>query len=442
MRIAVVGSGISGNLAARLLASEHDVTLLEAGKHPGGHANTVDVEVAGEGFSVDIGFMVFNYQTYPNFCRLLDLLDVPSRPSDMTLSVRCDATGLEYQGGTLSGLFAQRLNLVRPRFWQMLGDILRFNRDARRDAGSQALFSVTLAEYLRDRGYGRWMIDRYLRPMIAAIWSASPYKVDRFPVHFLLGFLRNHGLLQVRNQPQWRTVIGGSRQYVSALLRPLGDRLRLNCPVRSVRRHEDHVVVETAQQPAEVYDEAVLSTHADQSWSILRDADSLEREILGAFPYQQNEAVLHTDTTLLPKEKRAWASWNYHVSGDSSQPATVTYDLSRLQGHASAEPILLTLNETDSIDPAKVLRRFTYHHPAYRLESIAAQQRHGEISGRRRTHFCGAYWGNGFHEDGVNSALAIAEHFGIGLEACTVAFTKAASPITAARREPIASTTT
>ncbi len=258
-------------------------------------------------------------------------------------------------------------------------------------------------------------------------------EVDRFPVNFLIGFLRNHGLLQVRNQPRWQTIIGGSRQYVDALLAPVA--VRLNCPVRTVARHVDHVVVKPADQPAEIFDEVVMATHADQTMSLLSDADQLECEVLSAFPYQENDAILHTDISLLPEQRRAWASWNYHVASGPSQPATVTYDLSRLQGHASAEPILLTLNETESIDPGKVLRRFTYHHPAYRLESIAAQQRHSEISGRTRTHFCGAYWGNGFHEDGVNSALAVAKHFGIGLEACTVASTKDRLPTNAANRK-------
>ena len=434
MRIAIIGSGISGSLVARLLANRHDVTLFEAAHYAGGHANTVDVEVDGEQFSVDTGFMVFNRRTYPNFCRLLEYLDVPCRESDMTFSVCCDATRLEYQGGTLNGLFAQRLNLLRPAFWSMLLDILRFNREATRDAATADLCCSTLSDYLREGGYGRWMIDRYLRPMIAAIWSASPEEVDRFPVHFLLGFLRNHGLLQVRNQPRWRTIVGGSRKYLQALLRPIQDRVRLNCPVEGVWRHTDHVVLKVVDKSPEIFDEVIFATHADQTLKLLSDADEIEQELLQAFPYQPNEAVLHTDTGLLPVNRRAWASWNYRVKKESDQPATVTYDLSRLQGHNSSTPILLTLNDTQSIDTSKILRTFSYHHPAFRLESITAQKQHGSVRGRRRTHFCGAYWGYGFHEDGVNSALAVAKHFGIELERCTVASTKVTSPTSAASR--------
>jgi len=440
MRIAIVGSGISGNVAARLLATAHDVTLFEAGDYAGGHANTVDVEVGGSVFPVDTGFMVFNERTYPNFCRLLSMLDVPSQDSDMSFSVRCERTGWEYQGSSLNGLFAQRRNAVRPAFLNMLRDIRRFNRQAPRDVAAGRFGRATLGEYLAARRYGRRFVEQYLVPMTSAIWSARPEEIYQFPLHFLVGFFRNHGLLQLRDRPQWKTILGGSRVYVSALLAPLGDRVRLRTPVQCVTRSDFHVVVKPAAEAAEIFDHVVFATHADQTLKLLTDATAPEREILSAFPYQKNDAVLHTDTRLLPRRRRAWASWNYHVPREDDHPPTVTYDLSRLQRHGSREPILLTLNEAHRVRPEKILRRFTYDHPAYRWESVRAQDRWAEISGRRRTHFCGAYWGYGFHEDGVSSALAVAKHFGIALndglevgrEPCKVASMKVASSTGAA----------
>lgn len=425
MRIAVIGGGISGNLAARLLHAKHDVWLFEAERRLGGHAHTVDVSLGGQTCAVDTGFMVFNERTYPNFCRLLRLLGIASRSSDMSFSVQCAATGLEYEGSSLNGLFAQRKNLLRPAFLRMLADILRFNRDASRlrfdNAANQR---VTLGEYLHERRYGQSFARHYLLPMTAAIWSCRPQQVLEFPLQFLVAFMQNHGLLQCRHQPQWRTIVGGAKRYVAALLAPLGERVRRGCSVVRVTRHIDHVFVETEHGPPEVFDQVVFATHADQTLRLLADADAGEHEILGAFPYQTNDAVLHTDIRLLPRSRRAWASWNYRVPIDADRSATVTYDLSRLQGHTAPRRILLTLNDAAAIDPSTVVDRFTYRHPAFGSNCLAAQRRRDEISGRRRTHYCGAYWGYGFHEDGVNSALSVAQHFGIGLDACKVAFTK------------------
>ena len=432
MRIAIIGTGISGSLAARLLASEHDVTVYEANGYPGGHANTVDVSLGGRSFQVDTGFMVFNRKTYPNFCRLLEILDVKSQPSDMSFSVRCSRSGLEYQSMSLNGLFAQRSNALRPSFLGMLRDIARFNRlSAQAVRSGELKDGRTVGNFLRQCDVGKPFVQNYLTPMAAAIWSAEPGSILDFPAEFMIGFFANHGLIQLRNRPQWRTIVGGSRQYVAALLSPISARVRLHTPVRSVTRSPEGVLVTASDGTVKLFDRVVLATHADQTLGLLADATETEREVLSAFPYQSNEAVLHTDTRLLPRRRRAWASWNYHVRTGSEGCASVTYDLSRLQRHDTPTPILLTLNETTSIDPAKVLRRFTYHHPAYSRGSIAAQQRHTEISGQNKTHYCGAYWGYGFHEDGVNSALAVARDFGIGLEACTVASTREPSPTTA-----------
>jgi predicted NAD/FAD-binding protein len=424
MRIAIVGGGISGNLAARLLAARHDVTLFESEPRAGGHSRTIDVHAFGSTHRVDTGFMVFNERTYPNFCRLLRLLGIEAAPTDMSLSIRCDAVGLEYQGSSLNGLFAQRRNLVRPAFLRMLADIVRFNRAASCwiDAG---LGEGSVRDLLAEHRFGGWFVDKYLVPMSAAIWSCAAGQLLDFPAHFLLGFLRNHGLLQIHDRPQWQTVTGGARRYVEALLAPLRDRVVAGRGVEAVWRRPDHVLVQTCGQPAEAFDAVVLACHADTSLALLRDADADEERILASFPYQSNEAVVHTDTSLLPRRRRAWASWNYRVSENASAPVAVTYDLSRLQGHDTPTPILLTLNSTERIADEHVLDRHVFRHPVFTRASLRAQAEHGRLNGRRRTYFCGAYWGYGFHEDGVNSALAVADCFGLGWDTWKAASTKA-----------------
>ena len=426
MRIAVIGAGISGGLTARLLSARHEVTLFEANSYAGGHANTVDVQFDDATFPVDTGFMVFNRQTYPHFCRLLEILKIPAQASDMSFSVRNNNTNLEFQGSSLNGLFAQRLNALNPSFGKMLWDIVRFNRRASAAVASGGVDAKeTVGDFLQRWKIGGRFISDYLVPMSAAIWSANPETILDFPARFMLGFFANHGLIQISNRPQWFTIPEGSRRYVTALLAPLREQVRLNTPVSSVTRSVDDVTVEPVGGPPETFDQVVFAIHADQTLRLLTDATPSEREVLGEFPYQSNDAVLHTDTTLMPNNRRAWASWNYHIPCGDRRTASVTYDLSRLQNHESPEPILLTLNDTQSIDPSRVIRRFTYHHPGFSQSSVAAQQRYNEISGANNTHYCGAYWGYGFHEDGVNSALAVAAQFDLSLESCKAVSTKA-----------------
>ncbi|HPM82593.1 MAG TPA: FAD-dependent oxidoreductase [Candidatus Anammoximicrobium sp.] len=426
MKIAIIGSGISGLLAARLLADEHEVHVFEANDYAGGHTNTVSFEAFGRQYAADTGFMVFNDRTYPNFIRLLQMLDVPARMSDMSFSVRCDKTGLEYQGSSLNGLFAQRRNLLRPSFYRMLLEVLRFNRQSLELLQGDD-YELELGQYLERNRYSREFIDHYLIPMGAAIWSAPPERFRQFPARFIVSFFNNHGLLTVRGHPQWKTVAGGAVRYVQAITRPFADRIRLNCPVVSVRRCPDRVAVTWKNDGPEDFDAVVLAAHADQTLAMLADASDAERDILGAFPYQRNETVLHADPALLPRCRRAWASWNYCIPQEENQPVVLTYNLNRLQGHVSPDPICVTLNGTRRIDGQKILRRIEYHHPVYSREALAAQKRFAEINGRNRTYFCGAYWGHGFHEDGVNSALAVGQSFGKRLESCTVACTKGAS---------------
>jgi uncharacterized protein len=426
MRIAIIGSGISGLLAARLLAADHDIHVLEANNYAGGHTNTVSFEAFGRPYAADTGFMVFNDRTYPNFVRMLQMLDVPARNSDMSFSVRCDKTGLEYQGNSLNGLFAQRRNLVRPSFYRMLLDVSRFNRQSLELLHGED-YDLELGQYLDRNRYSQEFIEHYLVPMGAAIWSAPPERFRQFPARFIVDFFNNHGLLTVRGHPQWKTVQGGAVRYVEAITCPFADRIRLNCPVVSVRRYPDRVAVTWEHGGPEDFDAVVLATHADQSLAMLADASEAEREILAAFPYQRNDTVLHIDPSLLPRFRRAWASWNYRIPGEEGQPVVLTYNLNRLQGHVSPDPICVTLNGNRWIDEKKVLRRIEYHHPVYGREALAAQRRFHEINGQNRTYFCGAYWGHGFHEDGVNSALAVGQSFGKRLESCTVACTKGMS---------------
>ena len=427
MKIAVVGSGISGLLSARLLADEHEVHMFEANSYAGGHTNTVEFEAFGSRYAADTGFMVFNDRTYPNFVEMLQMLGVPARWSDMSFSVRCDRTGLEYQGSSLNGLFAQRRNLLRPSFYRMLLDVLRFNRRSLELLRGGTVPTglppppdyddeLELGQYLDRNRYSRQFIEHYLVPMGAAIWSAPPDRFLQFPARFIVNFFNNHGLLAVRGHPRWKTVERGAARYVEALTRPYADRIRLNCPVASVRRFPDRVAVTWQNGGPEDFDAVVLAAHSDQTLGMLADVSPAEQEILGAIAYQRNETVLHVDPSLLPRCRRAWASWNYGIPPEQGCPVVLTYNLNRLQGHSSTDPICVTLNAARSIDPARILRQLEYHHPVYSREALAAQKRFQEINGRNRTYFCGAYWGHGFHEDGVRSALAVAQSFGITMQ--------------------------
>lgn len=417
MRIAVVGAGVSGLSAAYRLAERHDVTLFEANDYPGGHVHTVDVEVGGERHAIDTGFIVFNDWTYPNFIALLDELGVASRPTTMGFSVQCARSGLEYNGSSLDGLFAQRSNLLRPSFWRMLRDILRFNRDAPREVldgpansatgSGERREELTVGQYLRRGGYSREFLEHYLLPMGSAIWSCPVGVFENFPIRFLVEFYRNHGLLNLNDRPTWRVVEGGSRTYVQALLERFRGAVRLSTPIRQVRRSAEQVEILTAAGGREEFDHVVLACHADQALRMLADPSPLERETLAEFPYEKNVALLHTDERALPRRRRAWAAWNYHLSKEPDDRATVTYCMNILQHVQSKHVFCVTLNGEERIDPARVLGRFVYEHPIFTVRRSVAQARHAELCNANRTSYCGAYWRNGFHEDGVVSALAV-----------------------------------
>ena len=409
-RIAIVGTGVSGLVAAHLLHDRHEIHLFEARDRVGGHVHTIDVpEPDGSVTRVDTGFIVYNESNYPLFSRLLARLGVATQPSDMSFSVRCDRTGVEYNGSTVSQMFTQRRNLFSPAFHRMIRDILRFNREAA-PAIRNGAARMTLGEYVAAAGYSQRLSEHYLLPMGSALWSMPRARVLDMPAEFFVNFFDNHGMLTVDDRPEWRVVRGGSDRYVERLIAPFADRIRLDAPVRHIARTPDGVRVD-----GEAFDDVIVACHADQALALLDDPTAAEREVLGAMSYQANDVVLHTDESILPRARRAWGSWNYHVQSADEGPATVTYNMNMLQTLAGPRTYCVTLNATDTIDPERILFRTTYHHPVYTTEAFAAQKRHTDVSGLHHTHFCGAYWGFGFHEDGARSGVRVAEVFGASL---------------------------
>ncbi len=419
MRIAIIGSGIAGMTAAHLLQEGHEVHLFEADGRPGGHANTVTVDLPGGPVAADTGFLVYNERTYPLFTRLLADLGVATHASDMSFSLTDLRSGLEWRATSLSTVFAQRRNLARRDFWAMLADVVRFNRLARRllaePAAGPTSEAGTLADLLAARRWSPSFLDWYLIPLGAAIWSADPGTFTQIPARTFAEFFSRHGLLGPGNQPAWRTVTGGSTRYVQAITEPLRNqgRLHVGTEVSKVRRQPGGVELLTPGGPA-TFEHVVIATHSDQALALLGDPTNEERHVLGAMRYQPNRATLHTDTALLPANRRAWASWNYVRPDGPAHRATLTYYLNRLQGFDADRPVLVTLNRDEAIDPAKVVTHFDYAHPVVDRASVAAQS-HQRFLSAGAVSYCGAYWGYGFHEDGVRSALAVCERFGARL---------------------------
>tara|TARA_B110000196_G_scaffold31632_1_gene23977 strand:- start:2860 stop:4161 length:1302 start_codon:yes stop_codon:yes gene_type:complete len=416
-KIAVIGAGISGLLSAYLLSREHDVTLFEANEYLGGHTHTKSVQSGGKTYPVNTGFIVYNDWTYPNFIKLMTQLGVASEASEMSFSVRDENTGLEYNGTSLNSLFAQRSNILKPTFWLMIKDILRFNKQTVEMVENDTISDTqSLGEFVKEHGYSDRFVNHYIVPMGAAIWSASVDVMMEFPLKFFLKFFNNHGMLSVDNRPQWRVISNGSQSYIEPLIEPFKNNIHLNTPIAEVTRSSDNVIIKTVAGEIHEFDQVVFSCHSDQALSMLTDATPQENDILGAIPYQMNEVVLHTDRRLMPKRKLAWAAWNYHIPQRLSEYAMVTYHMNALQNFDDApDDFMVTLNRTAEIAPGKIIDKYDYAHPVFTMDGIAAQQRHNEINNKNRSHYCGAYWFNGFHEDGVNSALRVAKSFGIHL---------------------------
>jgi hypothetical protein len=416
LKIAVVGTGISGMAAAWLLSERHDVTVYERSEWPGGHSHTVDVPDGHAAIPVDTGFIVYNETTYPNLKALFAHLNVPTEPSDMSFAVSLDCGRLEYcAGANFTGLFAQKRNIFRPRFWSMLTDIHRFYREAPTDIALLDELHTPLGDYLDMRNYGPAFRDDHLLPMAGAIWSAPPEAMLAYPAASFIRFHDNHGLLRVSDRPQWRTVAGGSRSYVERLTASYLDRIELGIAAKKVRRYRDRVGVLDAAGRVEWFDHIVIAAHADEALALLDDPSSAERALLGAFSYSKNIAILHSDASLMPRRRAVWSSWNYigpPYSGRDVNGCTVTYWMNRLQNISSTKQLFVTLNPQRAPDPDSVLATEAYDHPLFDTAAIRAQRRLWSLQGERNTWFCGAYFGAGFHEDGLQSGLAVAEALG------------------------------
>ena len=416
MKIAIVGAGVSGLTAAYLLNDEHQLTVFEAADCIGGHTNTVEVTSGGKNYAVDTGFIVFNEKTYPHFVALMNRLGVTWRNSDMSFSVQCARTGLEFKPSNLDTMFAQRKNFFRLSFYRMLADALRFRKECEAVLDSEGDESRTLGEFLKENRYSEQFVEHFIIPMGEAIWSADPAGFTEFPVRYFAAFFKNHGFLNLKDQPQWLTIEGGSSRYLEPLTRGFAGRIRLNSRVVEIRRSESQVTITPAGGEPETFDQVVIAAHSDQAISMLADPSPQEQEILGNIPYQENDTVLHTDTAMLPKRKKAWAAWNYFIPPEETGRVAITYDMNILQGLDAKDEFCVTLNRTQAVDPEKIIRRYTYHHPVYTPTSLSARRRRDEINGKNRTWYCGAYWHYGFHEDGVKSAVEVCRHFGKSIE--------------------------
>jgi predicted NAD/FAD-binding protein len=411
-RIAIIGAGVSGLTTAYLLSKKHQVSVFEKSAHIGGHTATVDVEMAGQSYAIDTGFIVFNNKTYPNYLALLDEIGVGKQETEMSFSVHNSATGMEYNGHNLDTLFAQRRNIFNPKFWWLVKEILRFNKLCKQSYLAKNYDdSLTLGDFLQVNRFSDYFAEHYVLPMGAAIWSSSLAQMQVLQFHFFVKFFHHHGLLNIADRPQWYVVPKGSRSYLAPLCKSFADNIHLNADITAVTRKNNEVQLHFVNGESQTFDEVVLACHSDQALALLADASEQEQKILAAIPYSANSVVLHTDINLLPKRKKAWASWNYQLSANRAKPASVTYNMNILQGLNAKHTFCVTLNQREDIDPSKILREFTYHHPVFSTSSINAQEQRSAICGKKNTHFAGAYWYSGFHEDGVRSAVDVAQRF-------------------------------
>ena len=408
MRIAIIGSGISGLTAAYLLNHDHEITLYEANDHIGGHTHTHDIEIEGKIWAVDSGFIVYNERTYPNFIRILDELGVERKPTRMGFSVKSVSNNLEYAGHSLDGLFSQRRNLIRPSFWRMIKSILRFKKESEEQLNELPL-DMTIGSFLEKNHYPSEFIEHFIIPMGAAIWSTMPNMMTEIPAVFFIRFFQNHGILAIKDKPTWWVINGGSKNYVKKMTAGFIDRIMVSTPVKRVKRNDSIEIIAGSPQHMTRFDAVVFACHSDQALALLADPSYAENEILRAITYQKNDVLLHTDHSVLPTRRKAWSSWNYQLDCDPERPVALTYNMNILQGLESSVTFCVTLNDPEAVSPDRIIKEITYHHPLITVESISAQKRKNEISGVNNTYYCGAYWHNGFHEDGVVSAMDACE---------------------------------
>ena len=412
MKIAIIGSGISGLTSAYLLNRNHDITVFEANDYIGGHTHTHNIKIKDKEYAVDTGFIVYNERTYPNFIKLLDTLGVERQLSTMGFSVKSASEDYEYAGESLNSLFAKRSNIFRLGFLRMLYEMYRFGKKS--DSTGLGLdASITLGTYLRSENYSNEFINYFIIPMGAAIWSTPANKVLDMPAYFFIKFFYNHGMLEIINRPKWWVIKDGSSAYIKKIIKGFESKINLSSPIKTVSRLDNGIEIETANSKKPLmFDAVVFATHSDQALGMLKDPTEKEKDILSSIPYQKNEVLLHTDSSVLPKRKLAWASWNYQLDSNPESPVVLTYNMNILQSLDCDETFCVTLNDHQSVDKSKVLKKITYHHPLFTVKGIEAQKRKLEISGVNNTYYCGAYWHNGFHEDGVVSALEVCKHFG------------------------------
>jgi len=412
MKIAIIGSGISGLTSAYLLNRNHDITVFEANDYIGGHTHTHNIKIKDKEYAVDTGFIVYNERTYPNFIKLLDTLGVERQLSTMGFSVKSASEDYEYAGESLNSLFAKRSNIFRLGFLRMLYEMYRFGKKS--DSTGLGLdVSITLGNYLRSENYSNEFINYFIIPMGAAIWSTPANKVLDMPAYFFIKFFYNHGMLEIINRPKWWVIKDGSSAYIKKIIKGFESKINLSSPIRTVSRLDNGIEIETANSKKPLmFDAVVFATHSDQALGMLKDPTEKEKDILSSIPYQKNEVLLHTDSSVLPKRKLAWASWNYQLDSNPESPVVLTYNMNILQSLDCDETFCVTLNDHQSVDKSKVLKKITYHHPLFTVKGIEAQKRKLEISGVNNTYYCGAYWHNGFHEDGVASAIEVCKHFG------------------------------
>ena len=413
LKIAVIGSGISGLTSAFLLSKKYEVSLYEKNNYVGGHTHTHEIYENDKKINVDSGFIVYNENTYPNFMKLLNILKIESQHTKMGFSVKSDYEDFEYAGNSVNSIFAQKSNILRPNFLKMIYQILRFNKVSKNEFNNIDE-NVTLNDFLIKFSFSEKFINHYIIPMGAAIWSTSPQKMLNIPAKFFIRFFNNHGLLEVTNRPQWWVIKNGSFQYVKKIIKPFEKNIFLNCKVNSIIRKNNQVKIKF-DKGEKIFDHVIIATHSDQALNLLSDPTDDENKILGAIKYQKNIALIHTDQSILPRRKIAWSSWNYLLNESQDDFVTLTYNMNILQTLKSKKVYCVTINNTTSIDDRKIIKKIKYHHPLFDILSVKAQQQKNKICGQNNTYFCGAYWGYGFHEDGVNSALDVCKKFGIEL---------------------------